>query len=145
MKALSTLSQLTMRRIYWRKSRVTILLRLPAYRWCSMLFLHCWICAAGDFYPGNGGEKDQPCCSRALPAQRSRLYQGRLLGGPGGYRSVQSSTDNPGGCGIQMRMVSFEGRILSGGAVDMTLVNGHVIWNGHTIQQKYGLPLEFCR
>ncbi len=39
----------------------------------------------------------------------------------------------------------FEGRILSGGAVDMTLVNGHVIWNGHTIQQKYGLPLEFCR
>nr|QTX14839.1 Dihydroorotase [Klebsiella pneumoniae] len=34
---------------------------------------------------------------------------------------------------------------LSGGAVDMTLVNGHVIWNGHTIQQKYGLPLEFCR
>ncbi|MGK1713509.1 amidohydrolase family protein, partial [Klebsiella pneumoniae] len=39
----------------------------------------------------------------------------------------------------------FEGRILSGGAVDMTLVNGHVIWNGRTIQQKYGLPLEFCR
>ncbi len=32
---------------------------------------------------------------------------------------------------------SFEGRILSGGAVDMTLVNGHVIWNGRTIQQKY--------
>ncbi len=44
-----------------------------------------------------------------------------------------------------MRVIPFEGRILSGGAVDMTLVNGHVIWNGRTIQQKYGLPLEFCR
>jgi len=39
----------------------------------------------------------------------------------------------------------FEGRIFSGGAVDMTLVNGQLIWNGHSLHQHYGLPLEFCR
>ena len=39
----------------------------------------------------------------------------------------------------------FEGRIFSGGAVDMTLVNGQVIWDGQTIHQRYGLALEFSR
>ena len=39
-----------------------------------------------------------------------------------------SSTDNPGDVAPQMRMVSpLRPRILSGSAVDMTLVNGHVV------------------
>lgn len=39
----------------------------------------------------------------------------------------------------------FEGRVLSGGTVEMTLVNGHVVWNGHSLSPQYGMSLDFCR
>ncbi len=145
MKALSTLSQLTMRRIYWRKSRVTILLRLPAYRWCSMLFLHCWICAAGDFTPEMVVRKTSHAVAERFQLKdrgyiREGYWADLVVIDPFSHQQIIRE-DVAYKCGWS----PFEGRILSGGAVDMTLVNGHVIWNGHSIQQKYGLPLEFCR
>lgn len=39
----------------------------------------------------------------------------------------------------------FEGQTLTGSSIVMTLVNGNIVWDGHTVTPHYGLPLEFCR
>lgn len=39
----------------------------------------------------------------------------------------------------------FEGQTLTGGTIVMTLVNGHIVWDGHTVTPQYGFPLEFSR
>lgn len=56
--------------------------------------------------------------------------------------SPKISQDN---IAYQCRWSPFEGRELSGGNVIMTLVNGQIIWDGHSVYQHNGLALEFQR